>query len=47
MCEIKCPRFIHNSQKLRNEIVDKDIRQVYLLKFCCGNYKICNLCKEG
>jgi len=46
MRAIKCPKFIHNSHKLRNKIEDKNIRQVYLLKFCCGNHKICNLCKE-
>lgn len=47
MCKIKYPHFIHNSQNLRNKIEDKNIRQVYLLKFCCGSYTICNLCKEG
>ncbi|NRT32412.1 hypothetical protein BJV38_005003 [Clostridium beijerinckii] len=46
MCKIKCPHFIHNSHKLRIKIEDKDIRQVYLLKFCCGRHTMCNLCKE-
>jgi len=47
MCVIKCPHFIHNSQLLRTKIVDKKCRKQQLLNFCCGNYKKCNLCKEG
>lgn len=46
MCVIKCPKFIGNSHKLRRKIEDKNIRIVYLLKFCCGNYNMCKLCKE-
>lgn len=47
MCEIKCPRFIHNSQKIRTIIIDKSDRKQQLINFCCGDYKKCNLCKEG
>lgn len=46
MCQIRCPKFIKDSGLLFNKIEDKDIRQVYLLNFCCGNYNICKLCKE-
>ena len=46
MCAIKCPKFINNSYKLRSRIVDKKFRRKHLLKFCCGNYAKCKLCKE-
>jgi hypothetical protein len=46
MCKIKCPHFIHNSHKLRNKIVDKKSRKIHLIRFCCGNHAVCNLCKE-
>lgn len=46
MCKIKCPHFIHNSNKLRNRIVDRTLRKVHLLNVCCGNYSKCNVCKE-
>lgn len=52
MCkEIKCPKFLsktngHFCYKLRSKIVDKKSRKVHLIKFCCGNYSKCKLCKE-
>ncbi|CAI3228011.1 conserved hypothetical protein [Clostridium neonatale] len=46
MQSIKCPMFVHNSAEIKNKIVDKSCRKVHILKFCCGNYKNCSLCKE-
>lgn len=46
MCTIKCPKFLRNSQILRTKIVDKECRKNQVIKYCCGDYKKCNLCSK-